>query len=415
MSSPRLLVIADDLTGANDAGVQFAGAGIRSIVLTTGDVQSLPSSPVVVINTESRHLSPVEAARRVRKAALLGRQAGVKCYYKKTDSTLRGNIGAELEALLDATELPSIPFVPALPDLGRTTREGIHHVHGAPIAETSFSRDPLNPIRESSIAHVLAPQITAPVCRLKPGKTAPAAFRGIAVIDCECNEDLASIARAHASANRLQVFSGSVALAKYLLEYLQIESAPPEKPAPQKPILLVNGSLNERSLDQVRHGSSRFSRLQLTPEQLVGDPAQLTIPAGGGNLLLHSVSDLSELEAFRKCARSHGLGETDLHLRVAQRIGRLVQQILRADVFRTVIIFGGDTLAGIAQTVPWLSFISVGELEPGISVSIPAGIGLTLISKSGAFGDSNVVDRIVDWVEKHDDAAAQEEIRQDLA
>src|SRR5262245_5256816 len=146
MSSPTLLVIADDLTGANDAGVQFASSGIRGIVLTNHNVQTLPTSyPVVVVNTERRHLPPALAAERVRRVALLGKEAGVQYFYKKTDSTLRGNIAVELEALLAVTEALSIPFVPALPDLGRTTRDGLHYVHGTPIAETAFSRDPLNP------------------------------------------------------------------------------------------------------------------------------------------------------------------------------------------------------------------------------------------------------------------------------
>src|SRR5262245_10463373 len=145
--TPTLLVIADDLTGANDAGVQFALCGIRSIVFADSKIEKLPPEyPVVVVNTESRHLPPREAAERVRKVAEIGLAAGVQYFYKKTDSTLRGNIGAELEALRQTTGASFIPFIPALPDLGRTTREGTHYVHGIPIAETAFAKDPLNPI-----------------------------------------------------------------------------------------------------------------------------------------------------------------------------------------------------------------------------------------------------------------------------
>jgi uncharacterized protein YgbK (DUF1537 family) len=205
-SAPAILVIADDLTGANDAGVQFAVAGIRSVVFANHHLERLPEAcPAVVINTESRHIPAVPAAERVRKIGLMGMQAGVRCFYKKTDSTLRGNIGAELEALLSATGAAGIPFVPALPDLGRTTREGIHYVHGVPIGETAFARDPLNPIRHSRVADVLAPQMSGAICSVT---SAAEETTGIAVVDCESNEDLGRIARALAEADRLQVRVG---------------------------------------------------------------------------------------------------------------------------------------------------------------------------------------------------------------
>ncbi len=98
---PRLLVIADDLTGASDAGVQFAKKGIPVLVLT-GIPNSLADlsvdKSVVVINTESRHVDAGEAGKRVTRAVELGLAAGIPYFYKKTDSTLRGNIGSELEA-----------------------------------------------------------------------------------------------------------------------------------------------------------------------------------------------------------------------------------------------------------------------------------------------------------------------------
>src|SRR5687768_4213761 len=142
-----LLIIADDLTGSNDAGAQFAKRGIPAIVVVRPEFDGgdeLPAGyPVVVVNTESRHVAAEEAARRVRHVAELGLRAGAKYFFKKTDSTLRGDIGAELKALLEVTGEKQIPFVPAFPETGRTTREGIHYVHGVPIAETEFANDPL--------------------------------------------------------------------------------------------------------------------------------------------------------------------------------------------------------------------------------------------------------------------------------
>src|SRR5687767_3306000 len=103
----KLLVIADDLTGANDAGAQFAGQGISTLVAMVAefafDYRSCDST-VLIISSESRHLNPAEAAARVESLTRRGRELGVSHFYKKTDSTLRGNIGAELEALLRASK-----------------------------------------------------------------------------------------------------------------------------------------------------------------------------------------------------------------------------------------------------------------------------------------------------------------------
>src|SRR6185295_10330652 len=61
---PELLVIADDLTGASDAGVQFARKGISVLVFTNVTCESTTLTTahhVIVVNTESRHLQAEEA------------------------------------------------------------------------------------------------------------------------------------------------------------------------------------------------------------------------------------------------------------------------------------------------------------------------------------------------------------------
>ncbi len=402
-SAPVILVIADDLTGANDAGVQFAAAGIRSVVHANHHLERLPENyPAVVINTESRHVPPMQAAEWVRKIALVGMKSGVKCFYKKTDSTLRGNIGAELEAVLTATGAPYIPFVPALPDLGRTTREGVHYVHGTAIAETGFARDPLNPIRHSRVDQVLAAHVwKGPITLVKSPTDGTS---GIAVVDCESNAELAAIARTLVTEDKTLVASGSVGLLRYLIEDLPINSEPLKPPKPRLPILLVNGSVNERALEQIEKGAKHFSIVRLTPESLIGGTAHLTIPSGG-NLLLCSISKREELQAYNDLAWSRGISEKQLHLHVAEHTGNIVRQILAAGVHRTIVVFGGDTLAGIARANHWNAFEPLGEMEPGISISMPMGSDLTVISKAGGFGDAEVVPRIVHFVETHQNRA----------
>ncbi len=71
----KLLVIADDLTGASDTGVQFAKKGIPVLVVTGITCESTTLSTdhqVVVVNTESRHLEAAEAGQRVKRVVELG-------------------------------------------------------------------------------------------------------------------------------------------------------------------------------------------------------------------------------------------------------------------------------------------------------------------------------------------------------
>ncbi|GAI95895.1 unnamed protein product, partial [marine sediment metagenome] len=114
----ELLVLADDFTGALDTGVQFAQRNIPTLVSTRMEPldQGVDEEiSVVVLDLETRHLSPAEAAVRVRQVVQLAQRKGVESFYKKNDSTMRGNIGSELEALLEATGTSFLPFIPAYP------------------------------------------------------------------------------------------------------------------------------------------------------------------------------------------------------------------------------------------------------------------------------------------------------------
>ena len=99
-----LLIIADDFTGALDTGVQLSASGARTLVVTDTRLQRIsPGTDVLVLDAETRHLPPQQAADVVSKIVARARELGVSHLYKKTDSALRGNIGAELGAVLSAS------------------------------------------------------------------------------------------------------------------------------------------------------------------------------------------------------------------------------------------------------------------------------------------------------------------------
>ena len=149
-----MLVLADDLTGANATAVRFAQRGMRTLVMG-GPPRSCPSAPdVLVLDLATRHLPAVQAARRVVAGASVFPDAPFVA--KRVDSTLRGNPGAETAALLHVLDARSGPpvralVVPAHPEAGRTTEGGIHRLNGVPIADSEVGRDPFAPVRTSCV------------------------------------------------------------------------------------------------------------------------------------------------------------------------------------------------------------------------------------------------------------------------
>ena len=159
----KLLMIADDFSGALDAGVQFAARGAATRVVTDLDCDFLETdAEVLVMVAETRHLPPQKAYDVVYHVARNAREAGVPYIYKKTDSALRGNVGSELAAVMDAAAADVMPFLPAFPKLNRVTRNGVHYVDGVPVAESIFGQDPFEPVTVSFLPDILSSQPDKP-------------------------------------------------------------------------------------------------------------------------------------------------------------------------------------------------------------------------------------------------------------
>ena len=163
-----LLIIADDFTGALDTGVQFAayGAATRVMVKDQVDFASCDAQ-VLVVDTETRHLPPEKAYQIVEELTRAACRAGIRYIYKKTDSALRGNIGAELAAVLQASNNRQLPFLPAFPQNGRTTRDGIHYVDGVPVTESPFGVDPFEPVRHGRMYRLSAARLCTKALRYR--------------------------------------------------------------------------------------------------------------------------------------------------------------------------------------------------------------------------------------------------------
>ena len=114
-------IIADDLTGALDAAAPFAMRGISTVVAL--NAASLPAAlasgaRIIGVSTDSREVS-AEAAQEAVRITIAALPVGT-ALLKKVDSRLKGNIAAELDAMPHTTSL----VVPAIPAFGRWMRDG---------------------------------------------------------------------------------------------------------------------------------------------------------------------------------------------------------------------------------------------------------------------------------------------------
>ena len=151
----RLTVIADDLTGALDTGVQFANrcvsVRVAAVHGTAAVHEELFQADVAVIDAEVRHRSQQQAYKICLELVQQAQRCGTDSVYIKTDSGLRGNIGAMFQAALDASGAAVAYYAPALPRMNRLTQGGIQYIDGVPINESVFGKDPFEPVRSPYI------------------------------------------------------------------------------------------------------------------------------------------------------------------------------------------------------------------------------------------------------------------------
>ncbi|VXC56114.1 putative D-threonate kinase [Arthrobacter sp. 9AX] len=195
----RWAIIADDLTGAADAAAAYGPTHTSSVIL---DVDCIwPEAEILSVNTESRYLAAEEAASAVTSA--VGRAlAQDRRIFKKIDSLLRGNVGAEVAATLAATAQGrgrGLAIVaPAFPATGRTTQGGLVHVGGVQNTEGSFGGDVAGALADGG----LTAEVQAGTSRLTPEELAAhlrdVRERGIdaVVLDASSDGDLKAIAAA---------------------------------------------------------------------------------------------------------------------------------------------------------------------------------------------------------------------------
>lgn len=201
----------------------------------------------LILNSDSRAMTAAAAADKV--AALLRGAATFVPHWqvKKIDSTLRGNPGGELEAMMAAQGCRMAVVAPAYPAAGRHTRDGRCYVHGVPLDQTEFASDPKTPVSRAEISEIIAMQSRLPCLTLNAGQL-PAALatageeKRVLIVDAR-RQPSGPVIDAVAPHARETLLVGSAGLCEALARRLRRSE--------QGPLMAVVGSMSEMAQRQV--------------------------------------------------------------------------------------------------------------------------------------------------------------------
>lgn len=361
--------LADDLSGALDASAAFHHAGRRvriALTLEATETTDAMEGEVLAITTETRNASPNAAAAAIERILARARARGGRLLFKKIDSTMRGPVVAELSALLQTMPEMHVLFTPANPAVGRTVRDGVLRVQGVPVAETDFARDPVNPVRESSIWKLLG----------------PVANERVHLADAERQRDLNAAVAEMNTFGEPWVGVGSGALARAVAG--QLEDAVPVAPVwPQIAaggILMVCGSAHAANRTQAEY-LWRERNVAVHDVALDGggvDTSALLSGREGASLLVETVR-----------------GDSAAALRA---ITAAAAETIERHGVRRMFITGGETAFALCGALGIATLSYLAEIEPGVSLSCAetARGPLLLAVKPGGFGDARTWVRVWD-------------------
>lgn len=401
-----IVVITDDLTGANDTAVQFYKKGLTvDMVFALQQVNESNASDVLVINTDSRSLMIENAQKRI---FVIGEHLNLeqKQIYKKVDSTLRGNIGAELEACLSVSDRNVAIFCPALPSANRIVKDGVCFVDGKPLLETEFATDPKTPVISSNVNKIIANQTNIPVVIVNMDLFSESEIiqqiknrqfnKTIFSFDAKNDDDLKKISQIIKKIDFPIIASGSSGLAKYVFS----------KSLSDLPVLFVIGSMSKKINEQVELLRSEMviDFISINAERLLVDQQyQLSLIKDMSLILLNKNNLIIKTEGssevrgkIDELCDKFSLTRVELGERIGDSLSSLVVSLLN-NIDKSIsglFLTGGDIAMKVIKELKLSNYHIAGEIESGV----PYGYfsdndfsGIPIITKAGAFGSKYVL------------------------
>jgi 4-hydroxythreonine-4-phosphate dehydrogenase len=403
----KLLILADDLSGAADCANACTNSGLDAVVSLEG-LDGDFEGEVLSIDCDTRHLSPAEAAARVSRimqAPLLRRSD--QLLFKKVDSTLRGNVGSELRATLDERRAASANRIvavmaPAFPAVGRTTIDGYQLLHGVPLDQTeiwlynglSGAAHLPTLLRQADLSTSLLPlsRVRGDLASLRSTMLQLGTQADVIICDVETDDDLSAIAHASFALGRETIWAGSAGLAYQFPHAAGFAPSSPPIEQPKfflGPTLFVVGSMSSVSHRQAHRleDATRVTPIHILPSVLLEGPSQpawgaiadciqASLQAGNDTLVVLDANKLVDLHQRRRLTDALGL-----------------MLAPHAPLVGAFVATGGETARALLDGWGIVSLYMLGELERGLPFSF-ARIDdrpLPLLTKAGGFGSEETL------------------------
>lgn len=318
-------------------------------------------------------------------------------------------MGSELAAVLKATGGQRLHFLPAFPQIGRTTRQGIQYVDGLPVEKSVFGKDPFEPVQHSYLPQIIREQSDVPVCLRIPCEE----WKGIVIHDGESQEELRRSALELGRKGEQGLMAGCAGFAAELAPVLGLKGKSGRKNLPEGPLLVVCGSVNPVTLRQLdRAEQAGAARIQLSTEQLA-DPGWMDTESG--KELLEEwekkirMVGCTILESQGKRGGHNDTAESLLREQVSRGLAAVLKRLLEMGIQARLMITGGDTLLACTRMLGVRELFLEGELFPGVVLSRMGfgGRDYDLISKSGGLGEEDLLVRMkkqTEWKDCREEA-----------
>lgn len=437
---PSIGVVADDLTGATTTGVLLARSGAKTHVFFNVEAASQAKGAeelnAVIISSNSRPLPADEAYEKVKDATIALKNMGVKYFQKRTDTTMRGGIGVEIDAMLDQLNEDTVAVVvPAMPQSRRILVGGYSVIDGVALINTPVAKDVRTPVKENYIPRLLAGQTKRKVglvtldSVLEGSEGIQAALSRsrqdgceVIVVDAITLEDVENIAKACIALDWDVVsvdpgpFTSKLAYCRGLIDE-EKENIPPEADEAGKTVLIAAGSATPVTKKQMEIlcQDPRHVRLSVDPLLLIG---------GGDDALdeaFKAINRAVELLESEEPPRVI-LFETALHGpilnleeedrkrnyadgmsadRINAGLGTIISQILELagrDNIAGLYTTGGDTMVNVCHQlgVECIEVIDYVIPQTDIGRLVGSYDGLPIVGKGGLTGTDTSACDIVD-------------------
>ncbi|NGP45154.1 four-carbon acid sugar kinase family protein [Bacillaceae bacterium SIJ1] len=418
----RFGMIADDLTGANDSGIQLKEKGLETSVYFEIPEPGKQLDEAIVLDTDSRARDKENAYHATKTAALFLKENGYQHIYKKMDSTLRGYIGTELMALDDVFEPTFIVVAPAYPPYGRTTKNGVHLLNGVPVSETELANDPKHPVKQAHLPTLIESETgknTALISGLLEGTPddwmlALNEFKQkeikYLISDAATIEDLRHMADMIHQFSSDVIWSGSAGLAEVLPGVLNVEKQRSDRAVhlASSAVMTVCGSLSQTTQQQVRYAAQQegVATIDIDTELMfLGDwdkqaetyyEASVAAIRAGKDVVLYVPSTSEMREKVSRRAEKLGMTPLDIGKRISTALGALTNQIVATcPELNALVLTGGDTAKDVAKSLGATGFSLNHQLEAGIPLGDLIGIDrkIKVVTKAGAFGTESSIYR----------------------